>query len=621
MTGNPAKAARAGSTLEQRVEIETPEQVVFSHTIAGVGSRSAAALIDVLIMIALYVAVVALYTVADASLGVSLPGFDTAEWLMAVVIVLAFAVTWGYYVLFEALADGRTPGKMMMGLRVVQDGGYSISFAASAVRNVVRIVDFIPGFYAVGIAAILFSRTGKRLGDHAAGTIVVRERAVAAPAAPAPATAEAAERANVVSTQLSDEEYALLDRYLGRRSTLEPAVRKSFDERLATRLADRIPAGDGEFSGRLAALHAAERALRARGVASRSDTGAAREQHAIVASSASRWQAFASAVSAAQSRGIKKLSEEEVADLAARYREASTDLARLSTASRGRDSDAAFFLTRLVARGHNLLYRRRELLPLVIYQYVFLDVPREVRRSWRHIGLAALLLFGPMFVSHYTVARNPSVAPSLVGEGFVEHAQKALEREARGQGYISDSSASDGSATFASGVATNNVQVSFLAFALGITAGIGTAWVLFTNGVSIGAALGTFQAYGALHQIMAFVMGHGVLELTAICFAGGAGFLIGSAFLLPGALTRREALVVRGRRAIRLVAAAALFLIVAGAIEGFVSPRNLPLGQAIAVGAISGVFGLIFVMWGRKRAQGAPEEEFAYNEARAFSSM
>ena len=102
----------------------------------------------------------------------------TRGWAMAVLILFLFALNWGYFVLFEAIWDGQTPGKRRLGIRVVQDGGYSVSFAASAVRNLARMIDMHPGMYAVGIASAAMSKSGKRLGDMLAGTIVVQERLV-----------------------------------------------------------------------------------------------------------------------------------------------------------------------------------------------------------------------------------------------------------------------------------------------------------------------------------------------------------------------------------------------------------------------------------------------------------
>ena len=97
-------------------------------------------------------------------------------------IIMQFVVLWGYYLLFEGLSDGQTPGKRMLRLRAVRDGGYSVGFPASAVRNLLRIIDLQPVFtYLVGITSVAVSKSGQRLGDLVAGTIVVREALVPQP--------------------------------------------------------------------------------------------------------------------------------------------------------------------------------------------------------------------------------------------------------------------------------------------------------------------------------------------------------------------------------------------------------------------------------------------------------
>ena len=147
MTAPAAPPAR--KSLVQTVDVETPELVVFSYTIAGVGSRASAALIDALICVAGFLLLL-LGLFQLAKLGpVSTPGIGGAigrstAWAAALIGIFQFAVLWLYYVLFEALADGQTPGKRMMGLRVVRDGGLSVTFEASAIRNLVRIVDMQP---------------------------------------------------------------------------------------------------------------------------------------------------------------------------------------------------------------------------------------------------------------------------------------------------------------------------------------------------------------------------------------------------------------------------------------------------------------------------------------------
>jgi uncharacterized membrane protein SpoIIM required for sporulation len=278
----------------------------------------------------------------------------------------------------------------------------------------------------------------------------------------------------------------------------------------------------------------------------------------------------------------------------ASYRELSTDLARLRTAARGRDSESVFYLSRLVSGAHSLLYRQRRLDPKLVFRFLTVTVPLEVRRSARPILLAALLLFGPAVVTHVVVERNPALAVEFLPSGMLERARTAAQREVDGGGYL-PFNVERGAPILASAVATNNLQVAFLSFAWGITAGIGTILVLLLNGVQLGGALGLYASNDMLHQIMAFVLPHGVLELTAICIAGGAGLLVGSAFVIPGAMTRREALVVRGRRSIRLVMAAVVFLAVAGPIEGFISPRNLSLPLALTVGIVTGLLGLIYI--------------------------
>ena len=174
--------------LTQTVDIETPELVVVSYAVAGMGSRLLAALIDLGIAIVTLIVVILATLALDGRSSSEIakevankPSVSTA-WAAAIVTIRQFVILWGYYVLFEGLNDGQTPGKRFLRLRAVRDGGYSIGFSASAVRNLIRIVDLQPVFtYLVGIASIAFSKSGKRLGDIVAGTIVVREGLIRQP--------------------------------------------------------------------------------------------------------------------------------------------------------------------------------------------------------------------------------------------------------------------------------------------------------------------------------------------------------------------------------------------------------------------------------------------------------
>ncbi|HUF27251.1 MAG TPA: stage II sporulation protein M, partial [Gemmatimonadaceae bacterium] len=607
----------SGRSLDQRVEVETPEQVVITYTVAGIGSRAAAAIIDTLILAGITLVTVLLISRA-AAVARGLTGLAAGgAWLFALYILFQFALVWGYYVLFEALRDGQTPGKRYLGLRVVQDGGYSISLSASVVRNLLRIVDLQPAFtYGVGIVSAAFSSSGKRLGDMVAGTFVVQERVthVVVPAA-TPAGAGTPGAAPVVTAVLSDEEYALLERFLARRQSLDRLRRAQFGEQLAERFRAHLEPGAPERA--LAELYARERSVRSRGIAARSDTGAAREQHAIVAQGSERWLAFAGLLENVRRRGLRSLSEEEVSEFVAAYREVATDLARLRTASRGRDADSVYYLSRLVAAGHNLFYRQRHIPLEEAFRYLAFEVPREVRRSWRPILAAAALFFVPAGIAWTAVVMHPPAAHEFIPPAMIDRAEEGQRRAEEGTGYIDDPELFR--PVMATAIIANNVQVTFTVFAMGVTAGLGTVFMLLFNGIHIGGFMGLYQSLDILPLLVAFVAPHGVLELTAIAIAGGGGLLLASAILFPGALTRSEALVVQGRRAIRLITCSTLMLIVAGLIEGLISPiPDWPLAWKLGVGAATGVIFVLYLSSGvGRRVVSRPGEEYAYAEIEA----
>jgi uncharacterized membrane protein SpoIIM required for sporulation/uncharacterized RDD family membrane protein YckC len=605
----PATSARpAADPFDLMLQVETPEQIAFSYSVAGIGSRAAAALLDMLIFGGvLTVITLALFFISISVVGRKHGTATEAAWFFAIYLLIQFAVFWGYYVFFEGLWDGQTPGKRLMRLRVVRDGGYSVTFGASAVRNLVRFVDMLPlpPLYLVGLVSAAFSPARKRLGDIAAGTFVVKETR----AEPVAATraSSGAERTPMVTARLSDDEYAVLELYAQRRAQLDVERRRTIAAQLGTRFASHMDAaGRTAPAAGLIRLYEMEREARASGVAGRSDTGARREQHAIVALGLKRWNDFARALDEAQRTGLRHMKPEEVSDLVAQYREITTDLARLQTAARGRSSDALFYLSRLVARGHNLLYGAERQSARSTARYVTRTVPREVRRSWRQIALAAALLFGPAIASFAAVVHDPGVAERLLPDEMLSRANTGAEREKRGEGYVTISEMER--PVMASAIISNNVQVTYVTFAMGITAGIGTVFLLVMNGVSIGAAVGLFASRHIAHLILAFIAPHGVLELSAICIAAGGGLLIAQGILIPGARTRREAIVENGKRAIALIACSTLLLICAGTLEGLVSPRVMPMAWKLAISATTAVALAAYLSLGRGGEEAAEPE-------------
>jgi len=221
---------------EDRISVATPEGVDLDVTLAGVGSRFVAGLIDQLLRWSVLIALFILTAVLGEGGAGDLSGAG-----VAVLVVAIFLVQFGYDVLFETRAAGRTPGKRWTGLRVVKMGGAPIGFVASALRNVLRIVDSLPGFYLVGMLSVLFTKNNQRLGDLAAGTIVVRERRhstalpTAAPAGPAPADSELYD-----VSAISAEEVATIRRFLDRRGTLTSEARDRLAREMATRLGPKV---------------------------------------------------------------------------------------------------------------------------------------------------------------------------------------------------------------------------------------------------------------------------------------------------------------------------------------------------------------------------------------------
>ena len=245
---------------EDTVTIETPEGVDLSVTLAGLGSRFVAGVIDTLvqtgIMFTFFFALgIAGGTAEEAGLG------GAGALTVALGALLVFVIVFGYPVLFETLNGGRTPGKAAIGIRVVQTGGRPVRFGASSVRNLVRIVDTLPFAYAIGMIAILVSPKNQRLGDMAAGTLVVRDRK------PEPSGAQWVQTMAPVATGVVDswdvasireEEVATVRSFLARRWDLTPSARIHLANELAARLRPKVAGADPglppeEFLEKLAA--------------------------------------------------------------------------------------------------------------------------------------------------------------------------------------------------------------------------------------------------------------------------------------------------------------------------------------------------------------------------------
>jgi uncharacterized RDD family membrane protein YckC len=241
-----------------RLEVETPDHIVLRYDLAGGGNRGFAALVDFIVASLVFVGALYLFSLFTNVAGPAGGPF------FGLVVLLTFTLAWSYFVLLEWLWQGQTVGKRLYGLRVIRDDGAPAGFVAVLIRNLIRIVDFLPAFYGLGLLMIIFTSRSQRLGDLAAGTYVVR--------APRPqldyfslrTMSPLGEGRAIETAGLSGEMQRLVREFVARESRLAPQDRV----RLAKQIADGIrphatPAAedtdDVEF------LRAVARALRATG--------------------------------------------------------------------------------------------------------------------------------------------------------------------------------------------------------------------------------------------------------------------------------------------------------------------------------------------------------------------
>ena len=234
--------------MERSVTVRTPEAIAFYYELAGLGSRFLALCVDTVIQVAV---LVALLTVGIASIrgvtaiasslhiGQKMLGSSVA----AAIILTIFVLFYGYFIAFEMLWSGQTPGKRLLGIRVVRDGGYPVELGGSIIRNLIRVLEFGFGFYCLSVISMVLSSENKRLGDFAAGTIVVRDRGfevsdfrtwrrtLASDHVPSAALAG-----------LSADELALIDRYQARKTSLEPAAAHTAAAKIAAAVRPKVGA-------------------------------------------------------------------------------------------------------------------------------------------------------------------------------------------------------------------------------------------------------------------------------------------------------------------------------------------------------------------------------------------
>ncbi len=247
------------------------------------------------------------------------------------------------------------------------------------------------------------------------------------------------------------------------------------------------------------------------------------------------------------------------------------------------DEDVTVYLNELVGKSHNLLYKDQVSSMKQIRYFFSTKFIGLLLEQWKFVLIAMLLfLFGGV-ASFISVLNDPlhlySVLPTDVGQ--------SVDPEQLGTDH-----ASIDSALMSTQIMTNNIQVAFLAFASGITFGLLTVYLLVYNGIMVGALAGFFWHYGKSYAFWAYIVPHGIVELTAIFIAGGAGLLMGYKLFVPGSYSRAYQLKQQAKRSVQLLLGTIPLFIIAGIIEGFITPASLSLETKYIVAGLT-VIGLV----------------------------
>jgi uncharacterized membrane protein SpoIIM required for sporulation len=289
---------------------------------------------------------------------------------------------------------------------------------------------------------------------------------------------------------------------------------------------------------------------------------------------------------------LKNLSGEEVREFGRLYRRTAADLA--IAREEVRDQRLVNYLNHLVARAHGAIYRSESSGFSVFLDFFRYEFPAVFRKTFAYT-LTAFLTF--------MLAAAFAFAVCFLDEGFADRIAPGLKRDIVSHNNWTEQ-INNANPLASTSIQTNNIKVTFLAFAGGVLAGLLTIWVLLQNGLLLGMVMGLSIRY-RFWEVPTFVAAHGVIELTAIFIAGGAGLMIGQALLMPGNLRRIDALVTNGLLAVKLVVGTIPMLLIAGLIEGFISPAHIPSEIKFAVSAMSALaMAAYFIGAGRREQAG-----------------
>jgi uncharacterized membrane protein SpoIIM required for sporulation len=305
------------------------------------------------------------------------------------------------------------------------------------------------------------------------------------------------------------------------------------------------------------------------------------------------WAELEAHVARARRGALRSVPAADLARFGVLYRHAASDLA---IARRDfPDEPVTEYLNSLCGRAHPLLYRGRPVRPSALPGFYASVLPRAVRAAAPYVAASLALSLAGVLAGWLAVRLRPDLAATLIPDSL-------FDRMARGEvsGGVGDAPIA------ASFIIGNNVKVALLCFCGGFLVGIPTALTLLANGWVLGTLASSIHRDGIDYRFWAYIVPHGVIELTVIVLAGATGLMVGDAILRPGLLSRGDALIAVALRAVVLCVGVASLLVVAGLLEGFVSPSDLPASAKYAVGATSALLLYSWLLLGGRSRRAPP---------------
>lgn len=305
------------------------------------------------------------------------------------------------------------------------------------------------------------------------------------------------------------------------------------------------------------------------------------------------WKRFENLVLKVEGRRLSTLSHRDLWDLASEYRHICSDLAYAQTYFP--NSEISFYLNALAARAHNLIYQRGHVKRTDIASFFREEFPRTFQENLRYFWASLIIFVLSSLFGIVLVSVNEDSARLILSEEMIE------DYIHQGKMWTKEITSVMPPAVFSSAVIANNVTVTLTAFALGMTYGIGTVLILWINGMMLGMASSLCHKYHLSYELWSFVFPHGILELSIIVVASAAGLMLGDALLAPGDYSRVNSLKWKGRSAVKILVGSTPFLIVAGLLEGYVSPsESIPSVLKFIIGTLIGGAFLAHLLWPRK---------------------